>query len=130
MFTPPQDFTHGAFAERSVILGEGENRFDDKDDRVLKLRGLPYRAAKADIIRFFEPSFNLIADQIQIVAGRDGRPAGECMVQMQSRTNRETFFGGGCRETVGQWIIYDIASFVLFFQNKLRKPPSVRTISV
>ena len=89
---PPKkkDFRGGAYGERQVQLEEGEEKFSDKDDKVLKLRGLPYRVAKADIIRFFEPSFSITASQIQIVCAIDGRPAGEAMVQMSSKI----FLGG------------------------------------
>ncbi|KAG5245441.1 hypothetical protein OIU76_002438 [Salix suchowensis] len=62
-------------------------RFSDKDQmeysEILKMRGLPFSAKKAEIIEFFK-DFKLIDERIHIACRPDGKATGEAYVEFIS----------------------------------------------
>ncbi|KAL0043681.1 hypothetical protein WJX82_005276 [Trebouxia sp. C0006] len=65
--------------------------------RVLRLRGLPYRALEDDIFRFLEP---LIVTRVHICK-KHGRPTGEAYVQFASRHGAGEALGTKNRQHLG-----------------------------
>ncbi|OAY67445.1 heterogeneous nuclear ribonucleoprotein H isoform X1 [Ananas comosus] len=51
---------------------------------VLKLRGLPYSAAAADIVEFFAPDFELSEENVHVACRSDGKATGEAYVEFLS----------------------------------------------
>lgn len=51
---------------------------------ILKMRGLPYRCTKSDILKFFGKEFNLTDDKINITYRRDGKATGDAFVEFAS----------------------------------------------
>lgn len=68
--------------ERGAAADNGCGEFSDAG--FVRLRGLPYRASPMDIVDFFGPSYGLTEDDVFMRYGNDGRPSGECVVQLNS----------------------------------------------
>eukprot|EP00638_Chattonella_subsalsa_P006534 CAMPEP_0117776310 /NCGR_PEP_ID=MMETSP0947-20121206/27675_1 /TAXON_ID=44440 /ORGANISM="Chattonella subsalsa, Strain CCMP2191" /LENGTH=381 /DNA_ID=CAMNT_0005603219 /DNA_START=89 /DNA_END=1234 /DNA_ORIENTATION=+ len=56
---------------------------DDSSKGVLKMRGLPFSANRADVLDFFR-GYNVIPDSVAFVTGSDGRVTGEGFVAFYS----------------------------------------------
>eukprot|EP00392_Amoebophrya_sp_AT5.2_P008735 g8763.t1 len=64
---------------------EAEGAPEENDEEVVKLRGLPFRSTKRDVVNFFEPEFMIEAQQVFIcMEERTGRPSGQALVKMLS----------------------------------------------
>lgn len=68
---------------------EADGPPDENDEETVKLRGLPFRATKRDVVNFFEPEFMIEAQQVFIcMEERTGRPSGQALVKMLSTTEQ------------------------------------------
>ena len=71
---------------------------------VLRMRGLPFTAVKADIITFFE-GFGLEDHDIFFVSDASGRPSGEAFAVFSSEDGAKTALRDkGKKEVQGRWI--------------------------
>ncbi|KAJ8544752.1 hypothetical protein K7X08_017335 [Anisodus acutangulus] len=61
-----------------------QNKDEMEYTEILKMRGLPYRCTKADIVKFFGREFNLADDKINITYRPDGKATGDAFVEFAS----------------------------------------------
>ncbi|KAF6159799.1 hypothetical protein GIB67_030057 [Kingdonia uniflora] len=69
---------------RSKKSTTDKDKLDDEYTEILKLRGLPFSATNADIIKFFGEDFELTDDKILIAVRPDGKATGEAYVEFAS----------------------------------------------
>ncbi|VEN45871.1 unnamed protein product, partial [Callosobruchus maculatus] len=74
----------------SIMSGDGDCSEDTKD-YIVKLRGLPWSATEEDIEKFFSDCKILGGREegIHITASREGRPSGECFVELEDAEDLE-----------------------------------------
>ncbi|KAL3344307.1 hypothetical protein AABB24_023638 [Solanum stoloniferum] len=61
-----------------------QNKDQMEYTEILKMRGLPYRCKKSDILKFFGKEFNLTDDKINITYRSDGKATGDAYVEFAS----------------------------------------------
>ncbi|XP_052235434.1 heterogeneous nuclear ribonucleoprotein F-like isoform X2 [Dreissena polymorpha] len=61
----------------------------DDDGNVVRLRGLPWSSSPDDIYSFFGDSVNIVPDGVHFTFSREGRPSGECFVEVVSEQDVE-----------------------------------------
>jgi len=63
---------------------------DDSNDNIVKARGLPWSATPKDVVAFFSDC-SIVGDEdgVHLTMDRNGRPSGECFVELASGTDVE-----------------------------------------
>jgi RNA recognition motif-containing protein len=74
--------------EPSTMSEIDDEDSDEKDNSVVQLRGLPYKATEDDVRKFLGPHLVNLKDfgSIQLLLSRDGRPSGFARVQFSCPT--------------------------------------------
>ncbi|KAG5189765.1 hypothetical protein JKP88DRAFT_262098 [Tribonema minus] len=94
----------GRSAEERWSEAGGERGAKDLDYRgVLKMRGLPFDATKAQIIDFFH-GYGVEDSEVFIVMGRDGRPTGDAFVIFKDETDAKSALNLDKEKLGGRWV--------------------------
>ena len=100
--------TSGAKKKSSSSAGVGAPAGGELEDPTqpkrhtgfLRMRGLPFRASKVDITKFFE-RFNVVFDSIVLTYYNDGRATGEAFVGFQTPNDAKRAMGALNRTIMG-----------------------------
>lgn len=69
------------------------------------MRGLPYNTTSGDISAFFG-GFDIVANGIHLVMGRDGRATGEAYAEFSSEAHAEQALKTKHREKIGTRLVF------------------------